>query len=86
MTRTTLILPPSLRARAKHLARQEGLSFGEFMRRALAAAVAAREASARDPLFETVPYPKGLASSPPRDGSVRHAEYRILARKQKRSS
>lgn len=50
MNRTTILLPPALRAKASGVARKKGISLGELIRRCLEAAVA-RDRGADDPLF-----------------------------------
>ena len=39
MKRTTVMLPPELKARAMRSARERGISFGELLRRSLRAAI-----------------------------------------------
>lgn len=49
MKRTTVMIPPDLKARAEHAARERGISFGQLVRDALDAALAGSDAA--DPLF-----------------------------------
>lgn len=53
MKRTTVMLPVELKARAVRTARERGISFGELLRRALAAALEMPEAESAyaDPVF-----------------------------------
>ncbi len=53
MHRTTIMLPPELKTRANRRAREMGLSFGEFVRRCLAAQLSGvgGEQRAEDLLF-----------------------------------
>lgn len=51
MKRTTIMLPADLKARAMHAAREHGVSFGEFLRRALDDALRARGGTYDDPVF-----------------------------------
>lgn len=70
MQRTTIVLPPSLKQRAGECARGLGLSFGEFVRRAVEKAVcekAPRRGKNRDPFWDDRavfrgPLPKDLAA------------------------
>jgi len=55
MQRTTVVIPPRLKQRATTRARTEGISFGEFVRRALERAVAensTRRGRQRDPFLD----------------------------------
>ncbi|WMT57350.1 ribbon-helix-helix protein, CopG family [Truepera radiovictrix] len=55
MERTTVLLPPELKARAERAAKAAGVSLGELIRSALEA----RVAQARDPLFaDEVAFPE----------------------------
>lgn len=52
MLRTTIMLPPELKHRAELRARDEGVSLGELVRRALEHAISAAAPNRRDdPLF-----------------------------------
>ena len=52
MNRTTIMLPHELRVRAGRLAREQGISFGELIRRTLQTALDHAAAGAqKDPLF-----------------------------------
>lgn len=52
MNRTTIMLPAELKAAAMNLAARQETSFGEVVRKALAAEIARAQAgSERDPLF-----------------------------------
>jgi predicted transcriptional regulator len=44
MRRTTIMLPPDLKSKAEHTARERGISFAELVRRALAETIQARRA------------------------------------------
>jgi hypothetical protein len=73
MTRTTIMLPAELKASAMNLAVRQGISFGEVVRKALAAEVArVRVDGARDPLFAD-DLLQGVDS--PTDLSSRHDDY-----------
>jgi hypothetical protein len=54
--RTTIVMPPELKARARHCAQREGVSFGEFVRRAVSERIEpAKKHSAkkdRDPFLD----------------------------------
>ena len=67
------MLPPELRNRAERRARQLGISFGELVRRTLAAALEGNGAGEiRDPLFSDDAVFRGDA---PSDASSRHDDY-----------
>ncbi len=51
MKRTTVMLPADLKARAMRAARDRGISFGELLRRSLAAAVESPAPTYDDPVF-----------------------------------
>lgn len=53
MLRTTLMIPPALKARAQQRARELGISVGELIRRALEAELSSSKSGSRsdDPLF-----------------------------------
>jgi hypothetical protein len=73
MKRTTIMLPPDLKNQAGRRARQMGISFGEFVRRALAGALT-RDGidAAEDPLFADRAVHGGEA---PADASARHDDH-----------
>ena len=73
MRRTSILLPEALRNRADRHARQLGISFGELVRRALAATLdASEEPAPRDPFFAD----GSVHSGPVPDGaSVHHDEH-----------
>ncbi len=51
MKRTTVMLPVELKARAMRTARERGISFGELLRRSLAATVESPAPRYDDPVF-----------------------------------
>ena len=74
MQRTTILLPADLKAKALRRAREQGLSLGEFLRRALEAALAGpgETPSKADPLFSDVSVYDG---SVPADLAANHDDY-----------
>lgn len=56
MDRTTIMLPPELRAKAKMLAKARGITLAALVRSTLEAEVAKKPK--RDPIFEDVSYPR----------------------------
>jgi len=58
MLRTTVMLPPEIKARAEAMARESGVSFAEFVRRALEGEIGKGAPNpdslrrSRDPLFQ----------------------------------
>jgi hypothetical protein len=75
MDRTTVVLPPRLKDLAQARAHSAGISFGEFVRRALERAVAerpSRRRTRRDPLLDDDAVFKGRV---PKDLSARHDDY-----------
>ena len=74
MIRTTLLLPEDLRQRAFEEARRLGVSFGEFVREAMLAALAgsSRKGGGRDSLLSDRATYKGPV---PRDSSTRLDDY-----------
>lgn len=73
MIRTTIVLPPELRAKAIEFARRRGISLGRLIRDALSQIIQAPEGGPpRDPLFAD----SAVYSGPtPSDLSERHDEY-----------
>lgn len=73
--RTTVVLPPGLKQRAIAEARQQGISFGELVRRALAAALAPTEDRTQrpkgDPFWDNL----RISHDGPRDAALRHDQY-----------
>jgi hypothetical protein len=51
MKRTTVMLPVDLKARAMRAARERGISFGELLRRSLAATLESPAPAYDDPVF-----------------------------------
>ncbi len=72
MKRTTVMLPIDLKARATRAARERGISFGELLRRALAAAVESPAATYDDPVFADGAVFEGET---PEDLAVEHDGY-----------
>ena len=72
MKRTTVMLPPDLKARATRTARERGISFGELLRQSLAAAVESPAAAYDDPVFADSAVFEGKA---PEDLAVEHDGY-----------
>ncbi len=74
MHRTTIMLPPDLKARAQRRAQELGVSFGELMRQALESELAASQGRTRgdDPLFADDAIFSGEA---PADLSENHDRY-----------
>ena len=74
MKRTTIMLPPRLKERVEAQARARGLSFGEFVRRALEKAVSEKRAKkgGDDPLLSDHAVFRGKV---PPDLSRRHDFY-----------
>lgn len=74
MTRTTIMLPAELKERARRLAQDQGISFGELVRRSLAAALEERRGTLRqrDPLFGDLAVFEGDV---PEDLSSEHDRY-----------
>jgi hypothetical protein len=74
MTRTTIVLPPRLKDMATREARLEGVSFGEFVRRAVEKAVREKtpKKAAGDPLLSDRAVFRGDV---PADLSRRHDHY-----------
>ena len=73
MKRTTIMLPPELRAEAAIFAKQKGLSLGELIRQCLQEQVAKCDASPQgDPFWnDFTPY----QGSGPTDIAARHDDY-----------
>ena len=74
MQRTTILLPADSKAKALRRAREQGLSLGEFLRRALEAALAGPGETPRksDPLFSDASVYEGRV---PADLAVHHDDY-----------
>ena len=75
MLRTTVVLPPRLKDAAQQQARSAGISFGEFLRRALEKAIAdsaSRRRGRRDSLLDDTAVFDGKV---PSDLSRRHDAY-----------
>jgi hypothetical protein len=75
MERTTVVLPPRLKDLAQARAHSAGISFGEFVRRAIERAIAdgpRRRRSRRDPLLDDDAVFDGKV---PKDLSIRHDDY-----------
>ncbi len=74
MHRTTLMLPPELKARAQQRARELGISLGELVRRSIEAELSQSIDSRRaaDPLFSDDAVYSGNA---PSDLAARHDRY-----------
>lgn len=74
MHRTTILLPPALRREAENVARAQGITLSELIRRKLAAAVAARAGNRRqrDSLFRPA---RLIESRGAADLSARHDDY-----------
>jgi hypothetical protein len=75
MLRTTVVLPPRLKDAAQQQARSAGISFGEFLRRAVAKAVAdsaTRRRGRRDSFLDDMAVFDGEV---PNDLSRRHDSY-----------
>ena len=74
--RTTIVLPPLLKQRAVASAREQGISFGEFVRRALenTLTASARRVSRKktgDPFWDNLKFYDGG----PADMAARHDDY-----------
>jgi hypothetical protein len=74
--RTTVVLPETLKQRAVARAREEGISFGEFVRRAVEKMLAAQpHGGARkktgDPFWDNLEF----YSDGPEDAAARHDDY-----------
>jgi hypothetical protein len=74
--RTTIVLPDPLKQRAVARAREQGISFGEFVRRAIENVLTAPprgrgRKKTGDPFWDNLKFHKGGAS----DISVRHDDY-----------
>ena len=75
MIRTTIMIPEATKERVEDLAQREGLSFAEFIRRAIEGEVAKKSQPAgrsRDSLFEGFDRLLSEASAGSRDGSEDH--------------
>ncbi len=73
MKRTTIMLPPELKARAERRAYELGVSFGELVRETLQGALeSGEERRTDDPLFKDEAVYKG---NTPKDLAERHDEY-----------
>lgn len=79
--RTTIVLPPELKRRAVSRARRQGISFGEFVRRAVEKQVALptvkivkppRKRKTGDPFWDNLVF---FEDDGPTDLSVRHDDY-----------
>jgi hypothetical protein len=79
--RTTIVLPPELKRRAVSRARHQGISFGEFVRRAVEKQVAQpavkivkppRKRKTGDPFWDNLVF---FDDDGPADLSVRHDDY-----------
>lgn len=84
MERTTVMLPPKLKLRAKRKAKAMGISFGELVRESLAAGLlAGNGGKKRDPFFGDCAVWQGKT---PSDLSLNHDEYLYgdMARKTRR--
>lgn len=80
--RTTIVLPPFLKQRAVATAREQGISFGEFVRRAVENMLtlpperAARKKTG-DPFWDNLKFYDGG----PADAAARHDDYLYGAKK-----
>lgn len=72
MKRTTVMLPAALKTRAMRAAREQGISFGELLRRSLEAAVQAPATQYEDPVFTDAAVFEGPA---PADLAAEHDGY-----------
>ncbi len=74
MHRTTLMLPPDLKIQAQRQAREQGVSLGEFIRRAIELQLKGSGATRRaaDPLFADIAVFTGDA---PADSAAEHDRY-----------
>lgn len=72
MKRTTIMLPPELKARAMRAARERGISFGELLRQSLRATIEGQRSVYDDPLFADSAVFEGET---PEDLSTRHDDY-----------
>ncbi len=73
MKRTTVMLPPELKARAERRAYELGVSFGELVRETLQGALeSGEERRTDDPLFKDEAVYKGKT---PKNLAERHDEY-----------
>ena len=74
MHRTTLMLPPDLKLQAQRKAREQGISLGEFIRRAIESRLeGSRQAErAEDPMFADVAVWTGDV---PSDSAAEHDRY-----------
>lgn len=73
MTRTTIMLPEDLKLRVRERARERGIPFAEFVRRALEARLGTPgDRLEEDPLFAEVPVFDGPA---PVDLAAEHDKY-----------
>ncbi|SPE37067.1 CopG domain protein DNA-binding domain protein (fragment) [Candidatus Sulfopaludibacter sp. SbA6] len=79
MHRTTVMIPPDLKRRASEQARLHDISLGEFMRRALEAAIKQIRAGDDPLLRDSAVFPGGT----PRDLSTRHDAYLYRTRQSK---
>ncbi len=73
MTRTTIMLPRTLKAKAEDAARRKGVSLGELIRQALAATLrGSLRGKETDPLFADTAVYRGPV---PSDTSAKHDKY-----------
>lgn len=74
MLRTTLMIPPALKARAQQRARELGISFGELIRQAIESqlSTSGTDPRADDPLFADQ---AAFTGDAPADLSVHHDRY-----------
>ena len=74
MHRTTILLPENLQAEAEAVARSQGVSLGELIRRQLQSAIKrkVRRKRSEDPLFKKF---KPWAGPGPTDMAIHHDEY-----------
>ncbi|MCP3963232.1 MAG: hypothetical protein GY719_35780 [bacterium] len=74
MHRTTLMLPPELKLQAQQKAREQGISLGEYIRRAIESELSGSGALRRaaDPLFADTAVFTGDA---PTDSAAEHDRY-----------
>src|SRR5437879_3870166 len=70
--RTTIVMPPHLKARAVARARQQKISFGEFVRRAVEKQLAAPVSKTGDPFWDNL---RIIDDDGPADMSARIDDY-----------
>ncbi|MFZ2655429.1 MAG: hypothetical protein WAX69_10925 [Victivallales bacterium] len=91
MTRTTIVLPEDIKKLAVKNAQDEGISFGEFVRRSLEMSIGMSDSGSKtysrecDSLFSGMRKLRLKAKPSFRDGALNHDEYLYGNRRNKKS-